>query len=108
MDHNKYAVSDDLVTPYYMFLRDMGISVRDPTSAHGQMVIPAEYFKVPKAYDRDKITHILRKNNMMASEIRRAALNDEKMQEDFERMIESSFTHDLDLDESDNRPYEGK
>lgn len=104
MDHNKYVVSDDLITPFYMFLREMGISMRDPTSAHGQMVIPAEYFKVPRAYDRDKITHILRKNNMVASEIRRAAMNDEKMQEEFEKLIESSFIREL--EDSDNRQSE--
>lgn len=68
------------------------------------MVIPAEYFKVPRAYDRDKITHILRKNNMVASEIRRAAMNDEKMQEEFEKLIESSFIREL--EDSDNRQSE--
>ena len=95
MDHNKYLITDDLITPFCAFLRKMGISVRDPTSAHGQMVIPAEYFRVPKAYDRDKITHILRKNKMIASEIRRPAIKDEKIKEDFEKMIESSFMREL-------------
>jgi fermentation-respiration switch protein FrsA (DUF1100 family) len=50
MDHNDFDFCEDLITPYYHFLKQCKINVRDPKSAHEQMKIPSEYFILPKAY----------------------------------------------------------
>ena len=50
MDHNDFDFCEDLITPFFHFLRQLGISCKEPISAHSQMMIPAEYFIIPKAY----------------------------------------------------------
>ena len=50
MDHNDFDFYDDLITPFYHFLRQMQISMKEPLSAHSQFKIPHEYFVIPKAY----------------------------------------------------------
>ena len=50
MDHNDFDFYDDLITPFYHFLRQMQISMKEPLSAHSQFKIPNEYFVIPKAY----------------------------------------------------------
>lgn len=55
MDHNDFDFCEDLITPYYHFLKQCKINVRDPKSAHEQMKIPAEYFEIPRAYKQFSI-----------------------------------------------------
>ena len=50
MDHNDFDFCEDLITPFYHFLRQCKINTREPKSAHKQMIIPSEYFIIPKAY----------------------------------------------------------
>jgi len=51
MDHNDFDFCEDLITPFYHFLRQCGISTREPKTAFDQMKIPTEYFITPKAYN---------------------------------------------------------
>lgn len=55
MDHNDFDFCEDLITPYYHFLRQCGISTRTPKSAFEQMNIPSEYFIIPKAYQQNHV-----------------------------------------------------
>ena len=34
MDHNDFDFCEDLITPYWHFLKQMNINVKDPKSAH--------------------------------------------------------------------------
>jgi len=52
MDHNDFDFCEDLITPFYHFLKQFGIHVREPKSAHAQMRIPQEYFALPRAYQQ--------------------------------------------------------
>ena len=52
MDHNDFDFCEDLVTPYFHFLKQVGINTKEPKSAHLQMRIPEEYFVIPKAYQQ--------------------------------------------------------
>lgn len=50
MDHNDFDFCEDLITPFYHFLKQFNIDVRQPKSAHSQMRISEEYFVIPKVY----------------------------------------------------------
>ena len=50
MDHNDFDFCEDLITPFYHFLKQFKITVREPKSAHAQMKIPADIFMIPRAY----------------------------------------------------------
>lgn len=50
MDHNDFDFCEDLITPFYHFMKQFKMNVREPKSAHKQMVIPEEYFVIPRAY----------------------------------------------------------
>lgn len=50
MDHNDFDFCEDLITPFYHFLKHFKISTKEPKSAHAQMKFPDEYFLIPKAY----------------------------------------------------------
>lgn len=50
MNHNDFDFCEDLITPFYHFLKQMGMSTREPKSAYHQMNIPEKYFRIPKAY----------------------------------------------------------
>ena len=52
MDHNDFDFNEDLITPFYHFLKQCKVSLREPKSAHQQMRIPDEYFVIPKAYQQ--------------------------------------------------------
>lgn len=52
MDHNDFDFCEDLITPFYHFLKQFKINVREPKSAHSQMKIPEEYFTIPRAYQQ--------------------------------------------------------
>mmetsp|Transcript_9693 Transcript_9693/g.14755 ORF Transcript_9693/g.14755 Transcript_9693/m.14755 type:complete len:270 (+) Transcript_9693:987-1796(+) len=55
MDHNNFDFIEDLITPFYHFLRQFGISTKEPIRAHRQMEIPSEYFIIPKAYQHKAV-----------------------------------------------------
>lgn len=50
MNHNDFDFCEDLITPFYHFLKQCNMSTKDPKFAHKQMSIPQEYFTIPKAY----------------------------------------------------------
>ena len=50
MDHNDFDFTEDLITPFYHFLRQCQISTKEPLSAIKQTKMPNEYFVIPKAY----------------------------------------------------------
>lgn len=55
MNHNDFDFCEDLITPFYHFLTQMGLSTREPKSAYSQMTVPDKYFKIPKAYLQNSI-----------------------------------------------------
>lgn len=50
MDHNDFDFCEDLITPFYHFLRQCNIDTKEIKESHRQMHIPNEYFIVPKAF----------------------------------------------------------
>lgn len=50
MDHNDFDFCEDLITPFYHFLRQCNVSTREPKSAYSSMKIPKEYMIIPKSY----------------------------------------------------------
>ena len=50
MDHNDFDFCEDLITPFYHFLKQCNLSTREPKYAYQQMNIPLHYFKIPKVY----------------------------------------------------------
>ena len=50
MDHNDFDFCEDLITPFYHFLKQCNLSTREPKFAFQQMNIPLHYFKIPKVY----------------------------------------------------------
>ena len=50
MDHNDFDFCEDLITPFFHFLKQCGLSTREPRSSFRQMRIDKSYFKIPKAY----------------------------------------------------------
>lgn len=55
MDHNDFDFCEDLITPFYHFLKQHKISTKEPKSAHVQMKFPDEYYIIPKAYQQMSI-----------------------------------------------------
>jgi hypothetical protein len=52
MDHNDFDFCEDLITPFYHFMKQFDINTREPKSAHSQMKIPEEYYTIPRAYQQ--------------------------------------------------------
>jgi len=51
MDHNDFDFCEDLITPFFHFLKQCGIDTREPMRAQKRMIIPEEYLIIPKAYE---------------------------------------------------------
>lgn len=50
MDHNDFDFIEDLIIPFYRFLKQIGLNTRQPRSAFPQMCIKQQYFVIPKAF----------------------------------------------------------
>jgi hypothetical protein len=55
MDHNDFDFCEDLITPFYHFLKQFNISTREPKSMYRHLKIPPEYFKIPRAYKQSTV-----------------------------------------------------
>ena len=50
MDHNDFDFCEDLITPFYHFLKQCGISTREPKETHRTKCLPEDYLIIPQAY----------------------------------------------------------
>ena len=50
MDHNDFDFCEDLITPFFHFLKQVGVDCKKKKQIYKQMKIPKEYFIIPKAY----------------------------------------------------------
>lgn len=55
MNHNDFDFCEDLITPYYHFLKQCDMSTREPKASFKQMNIPDHYFQIPRAYKQKSI-----------------------------------------------------
>ena len=55
MDHNDFDFYEDLITPFFHFMKQCGMSTREPREAFNQMKIPSSYFRIPHAYKQKSI-----------------------------------------------------
>ena len=55
MDHNDFDFCEDLITPFYHFLKQFNISTREPKSMYRHLKIPPEYFKIPRSYKQSTV-----------------------------------------------------
>jgi len=56
MDHNDFDFCEDLITPFFHFMKQCGIEHRSPAAAIKHNLIPPEYLIIPKAYEQTAVS----------------------------------------------------